>query len=95
MFLAKLTRQTLNLSSRYNFASAASVDYYKLLGIGKESTRDQIHEAFAQITKKINPDNDPYTFSKLSEAFVILSDNKARDAYDSLLRSYKVTYINE
>ena len=46
------------------------------------------------MTQKINPDNDPFTFNKISEAFVILTDNKARDAYDSLLRSYQVSYLN-
>jgi hypothetical protein len=31
----------------------------------------------------------------LSEAFVILSNSKSRDAYDSLLRAKSVTYLNE
>lgn len=93
MIFNKVARQ-VNPVFRYAFASAAATDYYKLLGIGRESSSEQIHEAFAKITRKINPDNDPYNFNKISEAFVILTDNKARDAYDSLLRSYRVSYMN-
>lgn len=47
MYLARLTKHALSMSARYSFASAASVDYYKLLNIHKNSTTDQIHEAYA------------------------------------------------
>ena len=47
MFLSNLARRTLSCGMQQSFASAASVDYYKLLGIGKESTAEQIHQAYA------------------------------------------------
>jgi curved DNA-binding protein CbpA len=35
----------------------------------------------------VTPDNNSSLFSRLNEAFVILSDGKARDAYDSLFKT--------
>ena len=86
-FIAK----TLN----YKFASAAAIDYYSLLGIDRGATKEQVQEAFARITKNVNPDNNPTLYNRISEAFVILTDVKARDAYDSLMKSRRSSYINE
>ena len=44
MLLTKVARQNFIPTFRYTFASAAAAtDYYKLLGIGRESTSEQIH----------------------------------------------------
>ena len=83
--------RTLN----YGFASAAAIDYYSLLGIEKGATSEQIQAAFAKITKNVSPDSNPTLFNRISEAFVILSDVKARDAYDSLMKSRRSSYIND
>ena len=34
-------------------------------------------------------------FKKISEAFVILSNSKSRDAYDSLMKSRKTSYMSD
>ena len=80
---------------RFGFASAAAIDYYSLLGIERGATTEQIREAYAKATKNINPDSNSALFNRISEAFVILTDIKARDAYDSLMKSRRSSYINE
>lgn len=80
----------------YKFASAAAaaVDYYSLLGLQRDATRAEIEQAFKKITRSVSPDNNYALFSRLTEAFVILSDGRARDAYDSLQKVRKFSYIN-
>ena len=80
---------------KFGFASAAAIDYYSLLGIDRGASTEQIREAYAKATKNVDPDSNAALFNRISEAFVILTDIKARDAYDSLMRSRKSSYIND
>ena len=81
---------------KYGFASAAAaIDYYSLLGIDRAATTEQIREAYAKATRNVNPDSNSALFNRISEAFVILTDIKARDAYDSLMKSRRSSYIND
>ena len=43
----------------------------------------------------MNPYDNPDMFKKISEAFVILSNTKSRDAYDSLMKSRKTSYMSD
>ncbi len=63
-------------------------DYYKILGITKDATKEDIRLAFRKLARKYHPDvnpNDPQAvekFKEINEANMILSDDKKRDMYD-------------
>lgn len=64
-------------------------DYYRILGINKDASNDEIKTAYRKLALKWHPDknNDPKAidkFSKISEAYQILSDPKKRYQYDNL-----------
>ena len=94
--MLRLITKTLQPAAvHYGFASAAAIDYYSLLGIDRAATEVQVREAFASATRNVSPDSNPALFNRISEAFVILTDIKARDAYDSLMKSRRSSYIND
>ena len=70
----------------------ADKDYYKILGVSKESSSDEIKKAFRQLARKHHPDVNPGNkeseskFKEINEAFQILGnpDKKAQfDQYGS------------
>jgi len=64
-------------------------DYYKVLGVSRTSTRDEIRIAYRSLAKKHHPDsnlNDPSAeerFKRLNEAYGILYDDDKRAEYDT------------
>jgi DnaJ-class molecular chaperone len=83
--------------TKYSFATAATRDrvgYYRILEVEEGATEQAIRAAYAELTKGIVPEHDYERFRELNEAFVILSDNKTRDAYDSLLSVRKSNYLS-
>ena len=61
-------------------------DYYKILGVDKKSTKDQIKKAYRSLSKKYHPDVNPdgaEKFKEIAEAYEILSDDKKREQYDN------------
>ncbi|HUH65820.1 MAG TPA: J domain-containing protein [Syntrophales bacterium] len=64
-------------------------DYYKLLGLEKSATPDDIKKAYRKLALKWHPDKNPNNkaaeekFKKISEAYAVLSDPKKREEYDT------------
>ncbi len=62
-----------------------SKDYYKVLGIDKNASKEQIKKAFHVLALKYHPDKndgDDKKFKEINEAYQTLSDEKKRANYD-------------
>jgi DnaJ-class molecular chaperone len=65
-----------------------SEDYYKLLGISRGATADEIQKAYRKLAKKYHPDLNPddkaaqKKFKDVQTAYDVLSDDKKRKLYD-------------
>jgi len=65
-------------------------DYYKLLGLEKNATADEIKKAYRKLALKWHPDKNPTNkaqaeekFKKISEAYAVLSEPEKRTQYDT------------
>ena len=70
---------------------SAKRDYYELLGVQKNATKEDIKKAFHKLAHKFHPDKkegDADKFKEVSEAYSILSDDKKRAEYDSYGRVF-------
>ncbi len=61
-----------------------SKDYYKILGVGRGASEDEIKKAFRRLAHEHHPDKggDSVKFKDINEAYQILSDVKKRATYD-------------
>jgi molecular chaperone DnaJ len=61
-------------------------DYYKILGVNKKSTKEDIKKAYRKLSKQFHPDVNPNgseKFKEVSEAYEVLSDDNKRKQYDN------------
>lgn len=62
-----------------------SKDYYKILGVEKSASKDELKKAFRKLAHKYHPDKkdgDEAKFKEVNEAYQVLGDEKKRGQYD-------------
>ena len=63
-------------------------DYYNILGVSKDASKEEIKRAFRKMARKYHPDVNPdeaksgEKFKEINEAYSILSDDKKREMFD-------------
>lgn len=73
----------------------AYIDYYKILGVDKNASQDDVKKAFRKLARKYHPDlnpNDPSAkdkFQEINEANGVLSDPEKRKKYDEYGEHWK------
>lgn len=66
-------------------------NYYEILGIEKNASKEDVKRAFRKLAAKYHPDKktgDEAKFKEISEAYSTLCDDKKRSEYDMYGRSY-------
>ena len=63
---------------------SATPDYYKILGVPRTATTEDIKKAFRKLARTHHPDagGDEAKFKEINEAYEVLSDEKKRSLYD-------------
>ncbi len=71
------------------------VDYYKILGVNKDVSEEEIKKAYRKLARKLHPDINPndkgahQKFQQLNEANEVLSDAGKRKKYDQYGADWK------
>lgn len=65
----------------------AQRDYYEVLGVTKNASKDEIKKAYRRLAKELHPDRNKAAdaedkFKEVQQAYDVLSDQQKRDAYD-------------
>jgi len=80
----------------------SETDYYKILGVEKKASDDQIKKAYRKLAMKYHPDHTKgdkaaeEKFKKISEAYAVLSDKEKRKQYDEFgVNGFQQRYSQE
>ncbi|NIW45547.1 MAG: DnaJ domain-containing protein [candidate division Zixibacteria bacterium] len=69
-------------------------DYYQILGIDENASKDEIKKAYRKLAMQYHPDRNPgdaqaeERFKEINEAYQVLSDDDKRSHYDRLGSAY-------
>lgn len=70
-------------------------DYYKILGVSRSDSADELKKAFRDLAKKHHPDKNKGNkqaedkFKEISEAYEVLGDPKRKQQYDMLGSNFR------
>lgn len=73
----------------------AYIDYYKILGLSKGASQDDVKKAYKKLARKYHPDLNPDNpdahrkFQEINEANEVLSDPEKRKKYDQYGENWK------
>jgi len=72
----------------------AEQDYYKVLGVERGASKDDVRKAYRKLARKYHPDvskekNAEARMKEVNEAHAVLSDPEKRAAYDQLGQGYR------
>lgn len=85
--------QRYQASSKQPLVSFEMVDYYKVLGLKKSASQDDVKKSYHKLALKWHPDKNPNNkeeaekkFKAAAEAYKVLSDPQKRSLYDKSVK---------
>lgn len=77
----------VSLSDTASYVNKMGKDFYKVLGVSKGATDDELKKAYRKLALKYHPDKNKSPgaetkFKEIAEAYEILHDTKKREIYD-------------
>ncbi|MFC7493108.1 MULTISPECIES: molecular chaperone DnaJ [unclassified Nocardioides] len=75
-------------------ADWAQKDFYKVLGVPKDATNDEVKKAYRKLARANHPDSNPGdtakhdTFKAVAEAYDVVGDPEKRKKYDEMRSAY-------
>lgn len=80
---------------KFDLHYMAYIDYYKVLGLSKNASQDDIKKAYRKLARKYHPDLNPndkeanVKFQQINEANEVLGDPEKRKKYDQYGENWK------